>query len=92
MIHKVLALFGFAGRDTQAAIPPLLGYAGLIVAGYFSAVIVERLAALFGWWFSISARTIGVVSALLVGHSIYRAVIHQDDASWGGWIRRILLR
>ena len=98
-MQTVLALFGLAASDTQARIPPLGAYLGLIMAGYFSAEVIEAvvtLARLFNpaisHVLSVAARTVGVVASLLIAHGVYRAVIHRDEYSWAGYIRRLLVK
>lgn len=94
MIQKVLALFGFARRDVQAGIPAYFALIGLAAAGYFGGAIVALLARAIAWHWTVDAgiRGFGVVAGLLVFHSAWRAVIHGDEYSWGGVIRRLFLR
>lgn len=90
MLTKVLALFGFAPSAAQVSRPPLFAYLFLLAAAYFSAHIVEYVAWVLGSW-GVYLRTVGVASAFLVGHSLYRAIAHQDDNSMGGYIRKQLV-
>lgn len=87
---KLLALFGFAKRDVQGPIPPIFAYLGLVAVGYFSAYAVEAVAYLLGPY-AVYLRIPGVVCTLLVWHGLYRAVVHRDDNSWAGHIRKILV-
>lgn len=97
----ILALIGFARRDAQANNPPLLAYLLAVPIGYFGAELIEALTfvtqwASFGyatrWAVSVFFRTWGVLAGLLVAHAMYRAVVHRDDNSWGGFIRKRLVR
>ena len=90
MVMKIIALFGFAPTDTQATRPPLLAYLLLILSAYFAANIVEWVAGILGTRWSVYLRTVGVVSTALVFHGLYRGIIHRDDWSWGGYLKKQL--
>jgi len=40
---------------------------------------------------SIYLRTVGLFTTMLVAHGLYRIIVHQDDNSWGGYIRKQLI-
>lgn len=82
----ILALFGFAPSETQAKWPPALAWLGLLAACYGAAWIVEAAARLLPV-LSVYFRTLGVFAVALLAHSVYRAVVHRDGLSWGGWLR-----
>lgn len=90
MAMKLLALVGFAPTETQATRPPLLAYLLLILAAYFAATIVEWVAGFLGPRWSVYMRTVGVVSTAFLFHGLYRGIVHQDDWSWGGYLRKQL--
>ena len=91
MTSRILALFGFARSETQATRAPLFAYLGLLMACYFAAHIVDWLASLLGPSVSIYLRTVGLFTTMLVAHGLYRIIVHQDDNSWGGYIRKQLI-
>ena len=91
MTGRLFALFGFAPSDTQANRAPLFAYLGLLMVCYFAAHIVDWLARLLGPSVSVYLRTVGLFATLLVAHSLYRIIVHRDDHSWGGYIRKQLL-
>jgi len=88
-MNVLLALLGFAPTETQAKVPPALGWFGLIAACYASAWIVEFVAQLAPV-LSVYFRTIGLFAIALLGHGMYRAVVHRDGLSWSGWLRERL--
>ena len=87
---KLLALFGFAKRDVQATIPPIFAYLALVAAAYFAAHVIEAVSWLLGGY-AAYLRIPGVVAVALIGHGLYRAVVHRDDNSWAGYVRKILM-
>jgi purine-cytosine permease-like protein len=96
----ILALFGFARHDAQASRPPLFAYLLAVPVAIFAGWIIEWTTLLAEWatfgyvsrtWASVIARSVGVIAVLMLGHGLYRAVVHMDDLSWGGWIRRQFL-
>ncbi len=100
MTARIASLFGFAPHETQAAGPPIFAYILAIPVAIYAAVVIEWATAAaewasFGyftrWGTSVAFRASGVISTLMVTHAFYRALIHRDDLSWGGWIRKRLL-
>ena len=100
MTARILSLLGFARHEAQAAGPPIFAYILAIPAAIFAGAIIEAMTffaawASFGyftrWGVSVAFRASGVICTLMVAHAFYRALIHQDDLSWGGWIRKRLL-
>ena len=100
MTARIASLFGFAPHEVQAAGPPLFAYILAIPVAIFAGTVIEWTTyfaewASFGyftrWWISVVFRASGVLCTLMVVHAFYRALIHQDDLSWGGWIRKRLL-
>ena len=87
---KLLALFGFAPTEMQATRPPLLLYLLLILSAYFAANIVELVTGMLGPRWSVYMRTVGVISTFLVFHGLYRGIIHRDDWSAGGYLKKQL--
>ena len=90
MLTRILALFGFAPSAEQAVRPPLFAYLTLLAAAYFAAHIVDWIAAMLGAY-GVYLRTAGVTSVVLVAHALYRAIVHHDDNSMGGYIRKQLI-
>lgn len=97
----LLSLIGFAGRDEQANNPPLLAYLIAVPIGYFGAELIEVSTffvqwASFGyvtrWGASVFFRTWGILGGLVLFHAMYRAVVHRDDNSWGGFLRKRIVR
>lgn len=91
MMGRIFALFGFASSETQDNRAPLFAYLGLITVCYFAAQVVDWLARVLGPTVSVYLRTVGLFATLLVAHSLYRIIVHRDDHSWGGYIRKQLI-
>lgn len=96
-MKTLLALFGVAPRATQEVVPPALAWVLLLLAAWWGANIVDWLARLLeaampSLRWGVYFRTVGLTAVLLVSHSMYRAIVHGDDHSWGGWFRRLVQR
>lgn len=82
----ILALLGFASSETQAKWPPAIAWFALLATCYGSAWIVEWAARLLPV-LSVYFRMLGMLAIFLLAHSMYRAIVHRDGYSWGGWLR-----
>lgn len=92
MLGRLFALFGFARTESQQATPPFAAYLLVVAAAYYAAVIVELAAHWLGPTFSVYMRTLGLVATIFFVHSVYRAIVHNDDVSYGGWLRKAIKR
>lgn len=97
---RFLALFGFASAANQAGKPPLFAYILAVPLAYFAAEVMEVLTFFVQWatvgyvsrWgASVAFRTVGILGGVGLLHGLYRLVVHRDDNSWGGFIRKALL-
>ena len=98
---KLLCYLGFGRSTEQAQTPPFLAWILAFPIAFFGAQIVEGLTFFFEWlsvgyltrwWISVGFRTIGFLGGLIWLHSVYRFIFHHDDNSWGGTIRKIILK
>lgn len=96
----LFALLGFGPSEVQGRTPPILAYLLAVPVALFAGTIIEWSTFLIEWasfgyatrfWVSVVFRTAGVIATLVLVQAVYRVIVHGDDHSWAGWIRKLIL-